>query len=709
MEEIYVIFCFVTFLIVFIQSFVVLVKSKHTSLARVWFLTSIFIGVLSWGLWGMITAEYYGQAVFYRYILNVGVIFSPLLYFKFMTLLLGVEKEKEGLFRIFVSVAVLLLFLGFIPFFREPLYTFDHNFNYWTDLSIIYISCFVFLMSLFTYSFYLAIKKYEEVPGIVKNQLRYILPFTALGVLGGLFSFWPLLIKYFPIGNLLWALATVAISFALLKEPLPSAKKVTRLIYVYLFISIFSYLFFHMVSFVNVGYFGGFYTNESLLAGFGLAFIFSLVLLPFLRYVQETGDVLFFQGKNPYRVIKNLSIKFNNTLSLKTLLKTINKEFKDILGSKEVTCVVFDPHDKGGVYKEPSTSAINIKKNSSLARLNEIKVLGRIKKEESSLKKQMQKHGFRVAVPLFFQRDLIGLILLGDKKYNQGYAEEDLDFLQAITPQVGVAIHNAYLYQKVEDLNKNLETKIRERTADIKEKNQKLKKMVDAQGEFLDIAGHQLRTPVSVIKGMLSMINEGEISKKKKEEFLHSVLQNSFKLEEIVETMLTASEVDSGNFGFDLEPIQPENVLRDVYERQKGRAKERGIKLKLSIPNKYILPVLSNKRYLNQALENMVDNAIKYTREGSVTIKLTQKKERIDIDIIDKGIGIPKNEVHRLFKKFNRAKNAVDLYGNGSGLGLFVAKKIIDAHTKDASVYVKETKLGKGTTFTITLPTVRTA
>ncbi|HMB65901.1 MAG TPA: ATP-binding protein, partial [Patescibacteria group bacterium] len=92
---------------------------------------------------------------------------------------------------------------------------------------------------------------------------------------------------------------------------------------------------------------------------------------------------------------------------------------------------------------------------------------------------------------------------------------------------------------------------------------------------------------------------------------------------------------------------------------------------------------------------------------GTVTVKARPKKERVDIDIIDTGIGIPKKEINNLFDKFNRAKNAVNIYGNGSGLGLFVVKKIIDCHTKDAKVYVKESELNKGTTFTVSLPTVK--
>ncbi len=707
MENVFAINCLVAFVVILVQAFAVLIKGKDTPIAKIWFLGSVLVAMLSWGLWGMITSDSYSQAIFYRYILNVGVIFSPIFFFKFITILLEIDREKDRQFRIFSIVGIFLLISGFFPFFRKSLYELDHGFNFWNDLSILYILCFVFLVFLFSYSLLLALKRYKDVSGVVKNQIRYIVPFTALGLLGAITSFWPFLIDFFPFGNLLWALTTVVVAFALLKYPLPSGRKVIFTVYVYLFIAVFIFLSFHFTSFLNEGYLGGFYTNEALMVGAFLALVFSLLLLPFLRYVQETADILFFQGKNPYKVIESLSLKFNNTLRLKPLLKTINKEFQETIRAEKVGVVVFDPDDEKNVRQESSFPDLNIKRGSPITNIRKLKVLGNIKEKDKSLKAQMDKYGIKIVTPLFFKGSLLGLVLLGSKHPDQGYTEEDLDFVNAIVPQMAIAIHNAFIYEKIENLNKNLEAKIEEKTADIKEKNRRLEKMLATQSEFLDIAGHQLRTPVSVIKGMLSMVDEGKISQKKKEEFMQSILQNAFKLEEIVETMLTASEVDSGNFGFDLEPVQLKPLLRDVYEKQKGSAKEKKLKFKMDIPNKYILPVLSNRRYLKHVLEKLVNNAFQYTKKGEVVVKVRPGKNKVDIDVSDTGIGVPKKEIPNLFEKFNRAKNATDVYGNGSGLGLFVVKKIIDAHTQDASIYVKESKLNKGTTFTLSLPTVK--
>src|SRR6056297_1003172 len=708
MEKAYIISCFITFLIVFTQALLVLGKSKRIILARSWFLVSVFVSVMIWSFWGLSTSTDLNQALFYRYILDLGLIFFPVFHFRFMVIFLRVkEKYRKHLWGVF-SLAVLLTLLNFIPFFRKTLYSFPGGFEYWPGLNIIYILALSFLVGVFGYSLYLASKKYNEVSGVIQNQIRYLVPAISLGVLGGLLGFWPFLLKFAPTGNILMSLSVIIIALALLKYPLPSGKKMARIIYVYVFVSVFAYLFFHLVSFVDVGYFGGVYTNKALIVGAVFAVLFSLVLLPFLTYVQETADILFFHGKNPYKIIKDLSLKFNDTLEIKSLLKTIKKEFKDILKAEEVKLVIFDPAQERKVWGEYSSAGLNVKKDSPFVKIRQIKVWGKLKKDENRLRKQMEDDNIRVAVPLRFQESLVGLILLGGKFSNQGYTEGDLDFLEAIAPQTAVAIHNALIYQKVEDLNSNLEKKIEEKTEDIQEKTNKLKKMLANQSEFLNIAGQQLRTPVSVIKGMLSMVREDEISKKKKKEFLDSILQNAFKLEEIIETMLTASEVDSGSFGFDLGPVQLKPLLKDIRSKQKGRAKEHGVKFKMNIPEKYLMPVLSNERYLKQVIENLVDNAFQYTKEGgSVTVKVRPKKDNMEIDVMDTGIGIPKKEIDNLFGKFSRANNAVNVYGNGSGLGLFVVKKIIDAHTKDAKVYIKESEVNKGTTFTVSLPTVR--
>jgi signal transduction histidine kinase len=149
--------------------------------------------------------------------------------------------------------------------------------------------------------------------------------------------------------------------------------------------------------------------------------------------------------------------------------------------------------------------------------------------------------------------------------------------------------------------------------------------------------------------------------------------------------------------------VQIKDVIQEVYDDKKVDAANNGIELKLDLPAKSLSEVLSNAKYIKQAIYNLINNALQYTLKGSVTIQATENAKTVFLRVIDTGIGIPQESLPKLFQRFSRAPNAIAIFTDGSGLGLFIIKEIIDAH-RGAKVYVEATELGKGTTFTIELP-----
>lgn len=146
----------------------------------------------------------------------------------------------------------------------------------------------------------------------------------------------------------------------------------------------------------------------------------------------------------------------------------------------------------------------------------------------------------------------------------------------------------------------------------------------------------------------------------------------------------------------------------------KTEAKDKGVELIWEKPAKPLPKVAGEEKYLSQAVTNLIDNAIKYTPaerkdketgaqiKGRVEVKAVLDKNRIVIDVKDSGIGIPEDDLPKLFHKFVRAKNAVDIYTDGTGLGLFIVKEIVEGHNGKVGVTSIE---GQGSTFTIYLPT----
>jgi len=255
----------------------------------------------------------------------------------------------------------------------------------------------------------------------------------------------------------------------------------------------------------------------------------------------------------------------------------------------------------------------------------------------------------------------------------------------------------------------------------LKRANLELQKLDNAKSEFVSIASHQLRTPVSVIKGVISMMIEGDLDKfsiKKKEQFIKSLWEKSCKLESIINDILNATEMTNSKYRIKEEKaelIDLEELIGKIIKDFQPIIEERGINLFLEKSSKGLPKIYGQRQYLQEALSNLIDNAIKYTpslrmdseargkrnKKGIISISITKKENNVIISIKDNGIGVSKKEIPNLFKKFTRGSNARNMYTDGSGLGLFVVKEIIEGHY--GKVWI-ESRLNKGTTFFVSLP-----
>lgn len=321
------------------------------------------------------------------------------------------------------------------------------------------------------------------------------------------------------------------------------------------------------------------------------------------------------------------------------------------------------------------------------------------------LKTNMGKIEASMCLPLFSKDQLIGIIVLGNKVTGEAYTSEDLRLLQSIANQAAVAIQNAHLYGQVQEFNVTLEQKVREQTKDIAEKNQRLQDLIKMKSEFLSIASHQLRTPLTAIRGLLAMQADGDFDKLPKEEVKNEqkhMLDSANRLSNIVNDLLKAMELEGGNLNFAFEQIQLEDLLKSVIEDLQPNYDKKGLSLTLNVPNPPLPKVEAEPKMLHEVFMNIVDNAEKYTNKGGVTIVLKQKDEAITLTVKDTGIGIPKSDKDKLFQKFSRGEKSTYQHTNGSGLGLFIAKNVITEH--HGTIDITSPGEGKGSTVTITLP-----
>ncbi|TSC94207.1 MAG: PAS/PAC sensor signal transduction histidine kinase [Parcubacteria group bacterium Athens0714_25] len=234
--------------------------------------------------------------------------------------------------------------------------------------------------------------------------------------------------------------------------------------------------------------------------------------------------------------------------------------------------------------------------------------------------------------------------------------------------------------------------------------NVQLKKLDKAKTEFISIASHQLRTPLTAIKGYTSLIIEGSYGKISKS--VEAALKKTYSANErlilLVEDLLNVSRIESGRMKYDLADVRLEDLATQSYDSLILKAEDEGLYLKINLP-KNPLPVFHiDGGKVREVISNFIDNAVKYTEKGGVEVSFEIDSQSARIVISDTGIGIPKEELAYLFKKFSRGKDTSRLNATGTGLGLFVGKNIIEAH--GGRVWVDSEGIGKGSKFYIQLP-----
>ncbi|MCK5061581.1 PAS domain S-box protein [Candidatus Parcubacteria bacterium] len=229
-------------------------------------------------------------------------------------------------------------------------------------------------------------------------------------------------------------------------------------------------------------------------------------------------------------------------------------------------------------------------------------------------------------------------------------------------------------------------------------------KMIDKmKSEFISIAAHQLRTPLSAIKWVIKMILDGELGKLNDEqkEFLSKGYKSNERIIELVNDMLNVSRIEEGRFGYVFNKEDFVLLVDKIVSSEENSLKSRSIKFTLNLPAS--LPkVYMDKTKMDLAITNLLENAIKYTPEhGKIGLTAEAGDAFIKVRIKDNGVGIPKNDLPKLFTKFFRAVNVIRMQTEGSGLGLFMVKNIIKRHGGEIVVNSEE---GKGTEFIFTLP-----
>jgi len=377
-----------------------------------------------------------------------------------------------------------------------------------------------------------------------------------------------------------------------------------------------------------------------------------------------------------YQIIKNIGFREENGISLvkdNFLTRYLEKTQKPL------------------VYEELSLAIRDIKDEGE-------------RKNLEKLKQNMRKIEAALCLPLFRERKIIGLIVLGNKISRDPYSQQDLELLTTLSSQASIALENARLYNQVKDLSQNLQERVREQTRELREAYEELKTLDKAKTEFISMASHQLRTPLTSIKGYLSMLLEGDYGKLNPRIItaLENVSHSSDRLIRLVNDLLNISRIELGKMEVIKKPVQIEKLVKSCYQEMLSEARKKKLEFICHQP-KVPLPRLKiDELKIRQVFLNLIDNAIRYTRKGRIEINLKKKTKAVLFSIKDTGEGLSRKEKKRIFDGFTRGTAGMVLFTEGVGLGLHVAKKYLDLH--QGKIWAESPGKGKGSIFYVELP-----
>lgn len=277
-----------------------------------------------------------------------------------------------------------------------------------------------------------------------------------------------------------------------------------------------------------------------------------------------------------------------------------------------------------------------------------------------------------------------------------------LNILESITSQVAMYIENAHLYEATLINAENLEKEVGKRTEELKIANIKLQEMDKLKSLFIASMSHELRTPLNSIIGFTGiMLQElpGKLNEEQKKQ-LNMVKNSSKHLLNLINDIIDLSKIEAGKIDIEPEEFDLSEIIKEVRDSFSITLKEKSLEMPLEIPESLIIK--SDEKRVKQVLVNLVGNGVKFTDRGEVSVAGLRKDDGVQVSIRDTGIGIRPEDMGLLFRQFSQVTTLDRPKQEGTGLGLYLSKKIIT--TLGGEIWVESDGEGRGSIFTFTLP-----
>ncbi len=439
-----------------------------------------------------------------------------------------------------------------------------------------------------------------------------------------------------------------------------------------------------------------------------LALLLAFIFQPVKRFFDKVTDGAFFRHQyDPEEFYGRFSSALASTTDLRVLLERAASEIERSFKAEQV----FFLYRQHGRYTSAGTkkhSKMPLKDAQALDEYVNNKspevIVSDLLKSNEATKRLMHSHRIDLLLPLVNDSQIVGYLALGEHKTSK-YTNRDIRTIMTISDELVIAVQNSLSIQAVKELNATLQQRISEATKELRRTNARLRHLDATKDEFISMASHQLRTPLTSVKGYLSMLLEGDAGKISvvQKKFLEEAFSSSERMVHLIGDFLNVSRLQTGKFVIDKKITNLDRIVEQEVDNLSRTAASREIKLEYEKPISFPEALLDEAK-IRQVVMNFLDNAIYYSPAGaSVRAHLSLDGNDITFKVVDSGIGVPKDEQAGLFGKFYRASNARRQRPDGTGVGLFLAKKVVNAHGGEI---IFESTEKKGSTFGFKLPLI---
>ena len=311
-----------------------------------------------------------------------------------------------------------------------------------------------------------------------------------------------------------------------------------------------------------------------------------------------------------------------------------------------------------------------------------------------------------VLAPIITQTGTLGFIFVGNRYDAPAVTQGDEELISILSGQIGQSLENTQLFDKVFRSSQELEIKVKERTKQLATALAQVEEINRKKTEFISAVSHELRTPLTSIKGYAAILMAGKIGEipDAVKERLFKINTHSDNLVNLINNLLDIARIESGRIDLRFGIYKTKTIVDNIVDLLTPQITNKEIKIKLDVPAT-VTEICIDISQVERVFINLLSNAIKFTpKGGTIALSVLPVLENgfATFQIADTGIGIAPADLEKLFSEFFRVENTINQTVKGTGLGLVLAKDIIQAH--HGKIWV-QSQLGSGTTFSFTLPT----